>query len=66
MQSPSRYTGRDLKAERVRAGLTQVELGSLIGVSGRRIANIESQIRVAPQFAARIFDALARVPADVA
>ena len=60
-----RYNGRDLRAERVRAGLTQVELGELLGVSGRRIANVEGSIRVAPAFATRILGALAKVPVDV-
>lgn len=60
----SRYSGRDLKAERVRAGLTQVQLGELLGVSGRRVANVEAQFRVASSFAVRVLDALAKVPVD--
>ena len=67
MQSAvSRLTGRGLRAERVRAGLTQAQLAALIGVSGRRIANVEGQYRVAPAFAARVVAALASLPADVA
>ena len=65
-QRASRLTGRDLRAERVRTGLTQAQLGILIGVSARRIANVEGQYRVAPAFAARVVGALAALPADVA
>lgn len=66
MEKPSRLTGRDLRAERVRAGLTQAELGALLGVSGRRIATVEGSYRVAPAFAARVVAALAALPADIA
>jgi transcriptional regulator with XRE-family HTH domain len=52
------WTGRDLRAERARAGLTQAELGRLIGVSARRVATIESQYRVSAAFAERVRRAL--------
>ena len=52
------WTGRDLRAERARAGLTQAELGQLIGVSARRVATVESQFRVSPAFADRVKRAL--------
>jgi transcriptional regulator with XRE-family HTH domain len=51
--------GIDLKAERVRAGLTQVDLGARIGVSGRRVANVEAEYRPAPTITRRILDAIA-------
>jgi transcriptional regulator with XRE-family HTH domain len=51
--------GVDLKAERVRAGLTQRDLGARIGVSGRRVANVEAEYRPAPTIVRRILDAIA-------
>ena len=50
--------GIDLKAERVRAGLTQHALGARIGVSRRRIANVEAAWRPAPSIVERILGAL--------
>ena len=55
----SQLRGIDLKAERVRAGLTQGGLGARLGVSGRRIANVESQYRPATSIVLRILAALA-------
>jgi predicted transcriptional regulator len=54
-----RMRGVDLKAERVRAGLTQVMLGTRIGVSGRRVPNVEAEYRPAPSIVRRILDAIA-------
>jgi len=51
--------GIDLKAERVRAGLTQRALGARLGVSGRRVANVEAEYRPAPSIVRRILAALA-------
>lgn len=51
--------GIDLKAERVRAGLTQADLGARIGVSGRRVANVEAEYRPAPTIIRRILEAIA-------
>jgi DNA-binding XRE family transcriptional regulator len=51
--------GVDLKAERVRAGLTQRDLGERIGVSGRRVSNVEGQFRPAESIVRRILEALA-------
>lgn len=50
--------GIDLKAERVRTGLTQRALGERLGVSGRRIANVEAEYRPAPSIVRRILAAL--------
>jgi DNA-binding XRE family transcriptional regulator len=58
MQTRTDLRGIDLKAERVRAGLTQRDLGAMIGVSGRRIANVEAEYKPAPTIIARIFAAL--------
>lgn len=52
------WTGRDIRAERARAGLTQAELGRLIGVSARRVATVESQYRVSSAFVDRVKRAL--------
>jgi transcriptional regulator with XRE-family HTH domain len=54
--------GVDLKAERVRNGLTQRELGERLGVSGRRVANVEAEYRPAPSIILRILAALAADP----
>ena len=54
--------GLDLKAERVRAGLTQAQLGERMGVSGRRVANVEAEYRPAPSICKRILTALAAEP----
>ena len=51
--------GIDLKAERVRAGLTQRALGERLGVSGRRIANVEAEYRPAAGIVQRIMAVLA-------
>lgn len=50
--------GIDLRAERVRAGLTQAQLGERLGVSGRRIANVEGLYRPSPAIVRRILAAL--------
>lgn len=50
--------GIDLKAERVRTGLTQRALGERLGVSGRRIANVEAEYRPAATIVRRILAAL--------
>ncbi len=51
--------GIDLKAERVRAGLTQRTLGARLGVSGRRIANVEGAYRPAASIVRRYLAGLA-------
>jgi DNA-binding XRE family transcriptional regulator len=56
--------GIDLKAERVRAGLTQRDLGARLGVSGRRIANVEAEHRPAPSMVRRIIDAIEAAGVD--
>ena len=58
MDPTSPLRGVDLKAERVRAGLTQRQLGKKLGVSGRRIANVEAAYRPAPTIVKRILAAL--------
>jgi transcriptional regulator with XRE-family HTH domain len=50
--------GIDLKAERVRAGLTQRALGERLGVSPRRIGNVEGEYHPAPAVVRRILAAL--------
>jgi transcriptional regulator with XRE-family HTH domain len=54
--------GIDLKAERVRSGLTQRELGGRLGVSGQRVANVEGLYRPGPSIVRRILAALAAEP----
>ena len=66
---PTRHLrGVDLKAERVRAGLTQRQLGKRLGVSGSRIANVEATYRPAPTIIRRILAAIeteiSSLPAD--
>lgn len=51
--------GVDLKAERVRNGLTQRALGERLGVSARRIANVEAEYRPAASIVRHILAALA-------
>ncbi len=62
----TRSTGRDLKAERVRMGLTQAELASLLGVSRQRITAAESQYRVSLRFGVRVLEILAALPSEAA
>ena len=50
--------GIDLRAERVRAGLTQRELGARLGVSEHRIRNVEGEYRPAPNMVRRIMASL--------
>ena len=57
-QGTPQLRGIDLKAERVRTGLTQRALGERLGVSGRRIANVESEYRPAASIVRRILAAL--------
>lgn len=54
-------TGRDLKAERVRSGLTQTQLGRLLGVSRQRVTAIEAQWRPSRAFADRVWEILKAV-----
>mgnify|MGYP002064419397 CR=1 FL=1 len=49
------------EAERVRAGLTQAQLGARLGVSARRIANVEGPNRPSQGIARRIISALTAV-----
>lgn len=62
VQTTPHLRGVDLKAERVRAGLTQRELGARIGVSGRRVANVEAEYRPAPTIVRRYLSALTAEP----
>ena len=54
----NRRSGRDLKAERVRAGLTQAELAGLRGVSRQRVTAAEAQYRPTSSFADRVLAAI--------
>ena len=54
----SQFRGIDLKAERVRAGLTQRELGARLGVSAQRIRNVEGEYRPSARMVRRILAAL--------
>lgn len=45
MAGRTRFTGRDLAAERVRAGLRQRDLAQHLGVSRERIAQVEHLLR---------------------
>jgi transcriptional regulator with XRE-family HTH domain len=60
----SEWTGRDCRAERARAGLTQAELAALLGVSPRRVASVEAQYRVTTEWEERIRAAL-HLPKEV-
>jgi predicted transcriptional regulator len=60
MERDARLRGIDLKAERVRAGLTQRDLAARLGVSARRIANVEGQYRPPLAIVRRVLDALER------
>ncbi len=51
-------TGRDLKAERARAGLLQREVAERLGVSRTRVAQAERFGRVPPGLASRYLAAL--------
>lgn len=51
--------GWDLKAERVRVGLTQASLARRLGVSKRRVGTVENMIRPPDEFARRYLAALA-------
>jgi transcriptional regulator with XRE-family HTH domain len=55
-------TGRELRAERARRGLTQAELAVLVGVRRQRITAAEAQYRVARQFGDRLLEILASLP----
>jgi len=63
-QSSPQLRGIDLKAERVRAGLTQRALGARLGVSGRRIATVEAEYHPAASIVARILAALGSVESE--
>lgn len=62
MHPEPQLRGIDLKAERVRSGLTQRELGARLGVSGRRIANVEGEYRPAASIVRRILAAINAEP----
>jgi transcriptional regulator with XRE-family HTH domain len=51
-------TGRDLAAERVRAGLHQRDLAAVLGVSPRRIGAVEWKIRPSAAWIARYLRAV--------
>jgi len=53
-------TGRDLKAERVREGLTQAQLAERLGVSRSRVSQIEGRLRPPDRQVARYWAALGR------
>jgi transcriptional regulator with XRE-family HTH domain len=58
----SQLRGIDLKAERVRAGLTQLELATRLGVSTTRIANVEGAYRPPATIVERFLAALVARP----
>ena len=58
-QAAPQLRGIDLKAERIRSGLTQRALGDRLGVSGRRIANVEGEYRPAASIVRRYLAGLA-------
>jgi transcriptional regulator with XRE-family HTH domain len=58
MAIDERLTGRDLAAERVRAGITQAQLAVLLGVSPQRIANVEGAFLPPATIVHRILTAL--------
>jgi predicted transcriptional regulator len=63
-ETPRQLRGIDLKAERVRVGMTQADLGARIGVSGRRVANVEAEWKPAPTIVRRILDAIAEAEVE--
>ena len=52
------HNGRDLKAERVRVGLTQAQLARRLGVSQQRVSAVENMIRPSGTFARRYLEAI--------
>lgn len=58
----SQLRGIDLKAERVRADLTQAELAARLGVSTSRIANVEGAYRPPATIVERFLAALVADP----
>jgi transcriptional regulator with XRE-family HTH domain len=61
MLDGTHLSGRDLRAERVRLGLTQADVAHRLGVSYQRVGSAERSISVAPGFAARYLAALGAV-----
>lgn len=59
-------TGRDIKVERTRAGLTQAQLANLLGVTARRIATVEASYTVSRTFADRVRQALSDIGGEAA
>lgn len=57
-------TGRDLRAERVRAGLTQAELADLLRVARQRVTAAEAQYRPPRAFVERVEAALRSLPSE--
>lgn len=55
-------SGRDLAAERVRRGLLQRDVAAALGVSARRVSQIESRPRVGAGLAARYLAGLRLAP----
>ena len=51
-------TGRDLAAERVRAGLRQADIAAVLGISHTRIAQVEWKLRPSPEFVTRYLAAI--------
>jgi transcriptional regulator with XRE-family HTH domain len=58
MNAPDIRRGRDLAAERARAGLLQREIAAQLGVSARRVCQIEWAPRVTATMASRYLIAL--------
>lgn len=56
----SEITGLDLRLLRVRAGLTQAQLGERLGVGPRRISELEASTALTLPMARRIAQALLR------
>lgn len=58
MQSATSMRGWDLRAERVRRGLRQQDVANRLGVSVRRVSNVEAMLRTPPSFTARYLSVL--------
>lgn len=55
-----RFSGRDLAAERVRAGLRQEDVAAHAGISRTRVGQLEALRSVTWRAAARYYDAVDR------
>jgi hypothetical protein len=62
--TPDIRKGRDLAAERVRAGLLQRDVAVHLGVSSRRVCSVEWQPHVTATMATRYLVALGKAARD--